>query len=339
MRFVGPAFPNADIQLDAPGQLDQVSVDEDVRDEVRRWYEAAEQPDVLYFWIFEHGRPVGHTFLYEMNATWSDAHVGLHIFQSTDRRRNIGSQAVALLSGRAARIAVSRLHFVAQSDDAARRRIAERCAFVAASEAPSSTVKFSRALEWQPTIPADANVMQRAVDAVNLQLGTRFALGEALGGQHRGAWAVEASDGMRGVLKASDDGYRDVAEPAIRVVSELRRHGYPAPRPIAHGPISGGGHWYLQERAPGQPMRRPGHYAEINSRQLDGLLEVIALQAGLAPEGPQSWSDYVEPWRFTSCTNGRSPPEVHCLPCAGFSRLAGPAWPGSAAERSRDRTL
>lgn len=138
-----------------------------------------------------------------------------------------------------------------------------------------------------------ANVMQRALDCLNGELGKRFTLSESLPGKS-GAWAVDSLDGARGVLKVSKDRSCDTVERTVRLVEHLRAAGYPTPRPLHHGPIPGGGCFYLQERWPGHPMRSPGVWSEMNQHELGLLLRLLDLHAGIAPEASQDWICQVE---------------------------------------------
>jgi len=139
----------------------------------------------------------------------------------------------------------------------------------------------------------DVRSYQRAVDARTDHLGKRFVLGEMLGGQHLGARAVRAEDGTHGVLKVSDDAYQSVVEDAVRLAEHLRAAGYPAPRPLHHGPMSGG-YFYLQERAPGRPMREGGVYTELDTDELAVLLNVLDRHATCAPAVSHDWSKSVK---------------------------------------------
>lgn len=139
----------------------------------------------------------------------------------------------------------------------------------------------------------DPGSFQNAVATLTDQLGKRFVLGEMLGGQHLGARAVDAEDGTRGVLKVSDDAYRSVVEYAVRLTGQLRAAGYPAPRPLHHGPMPGG-YFYLQERAPGRPMRAGGVWRELDADELAVLLRVLDCHSALAPSVAHDWSKRVE---------------------------------------------
>lgn len=142
-------------------------------------------------------------------------------------------------------------------------------------------------------IEPHVNLMKRALDCLNSNLGRRFTLSEKLS-EKSSTWAVDSLDGERGVLKIYDDSYRDTVEQTVRLAEYLRVAGYPTPRPLHHGLIPDGGCFYLQERLPGRPMRSPGVYSELNQHELELLLRLLDLHTGIAPETSQDWTYQVE---------------------------------------------
>lgn len=137
------------------------------------------------------------------------------------------------------------------------------------------------------------NDMQHALACLNDELRKRFTLSERLPGKS-GAWAVDSLDGERGILKVFNNRSCDRVERMVRLVEHLRAAGYPTPRPLHYGPIPGGGCFYLQERVPGHLMRSPGEYSALNHHELDLLLRVLDLHAGIGPEAWQDWTCQVE---------------------------------------------
>ncbi|CAA9317198.1 MAG: hypothetical protein AVDCRST_MAG93-5560, partial [uncultured Chloroflexia bacterium] len=95
-------------------------------------------------------------------------------------------------------------------------------------------------------------------------------------------------------LNVSEDSSCSHLAQTVRVVEHLRTAEYPTPRPLHYGPIPGGGCYYLQERVTGHLMRSPGVYAELNYHELELLLRLLNLHAGIAPEVPQDWTSQVE---------------------------------------------
>ncbi|NLD45392.1 MAG: phosphotransferase [Chloroflexi bacterium] len=142
-------------------------------------------------------------------------------------------------------------------------------------------------------LPGRTGAYERAIDALTEELGTRFVLGERLGGGHLGARAVYADDGTSAVLKVSDASYRSAVEPAVVLAERLQAAGYPAPRPLHHGDIPGG-YFFLQERAPGRPMRPVGVSQELDADELAVLLGLLDRHAGLGAGAPHDWTESVQ---------------------------------------------
>lgn len=142
-------------------------------------------------------------------------------------------------------------------------------------------------------IKPDGNLMQRALDSLNRELGKQFTLAERLPGKS-GAWAVDASDGEQGVLKVYGDSSCATVKQTVRLAEHMRAVGYATPRPLHYGLLPGGGCFYLQERVPGQPMRSPGIYDELNRYELELLLRMLDLHAAIAPQTAQDWTYQVE---------------------------------------------
>lgn len=133
---------------------------------------------------------------------------------------------------------------------------------------------------------------QRALACLNGNLGQQFILSARLS-QKSSTWAVDAPEGGQGVLKVYEDSHCATVEQTMRLAEHLWAAGYPTPRPLRHGAIPGGGCYYLHERLPGQPMRSPGFYAEMNQHELGLLLPLFDLHAGIAPVAAQDWTDKV----------------------------------------------
>lgn len=89
-------------------------------------------------------------------------------------------------------------------------------------------------------VGAQGNVIRRALDFLNGELGKQFTLSERLSGKSD-AWAVESLDGEQAVLKVSNDGSCDRVEQTVRLVEHLRASGYATPRPLYYGLLPGGG--------------------------------------------------------------------------------------------------
>jgi hypothetical protein len=123
---------------------------------------------------------------------------------------------------------------------------------------------------------------QTLLQLINERHGTAFALGERFVGGEQGAFAVVDSAGKRFALK-----WRAAARvaPFLQsrdVVEMLRDRGYPAPRYAYEGTIAGVAYG-IQEVLPGIPL------GWLEARYLPCLLELNALQAGLAPHAAKRW--------------------------------------------------
>lgn len=173
---------------------------------------------------------------------------------------------------------------------------------------------------------------QRALDCLNGNLGQQFILSAKLS-QKSSTWAVDSSDGVQGVLKVYEESDCATVEQTVRLAEHLWAVGYPTPRPLHHGAIPGGGCYYLQERLPGQPMRSPGFYAEMNQHELGLLLPLLHLHAGIAPAAALDWTSKVEEVALQQqgewAVVARSPlPAVQSLLESCAQRCAGLGDPG-----------
>lgn len=139
----------------------------------------------------------------------------------------------------------------------------------------------------------DEEILQRALDCANGELRKHFELSERLPGKS-GAWRVQSPDGEQAILKVFDDSYGATVAQTIPLVEQLRAAGYQTPRPLHHGKVPRGGYFYLQERLPGQTMRSPGVWSELNQHELGLLLSVLDMHAGLAPDVSLDWTRRVE---------------------------------------------
>jgi aminoglycoside phosphotransferase len=125
------------------------------------------------------------------------------------------------------------------------------------------------------------NQMQRALACLNAESGETFTLTERLAGKS-GAWAVDSRNGQSGILKVFAPHEHATLVDMIRLVEYLQACGYPTPRPLHLG-VFPDGVFSLQKRLPGNPMRLPGVYAELNKHELTLLLGVLDLHTGIAP--------------------------------------------------------
>lgn len=102
----------------------------DLELEQKTWVERAQRDDgIIYFAITVARRPVGQIMLHDIES--HEAMVGYHIFSATDRGRGYGSDALSAVCGFAfEKLGLERLVVITTLENAASRRIAERCGFV-----------------------------------------------------------------------------------------------------------------------------------------------------------------------------------------------------------------
>ncbi len=157
--YTGMGYRDDDVSIGAP---DVVSVRRRqkasasapaVAPPIERWLDAAvEREDILYFSIYHVGALGGQIFLHDIDETAGASLVGYHLFEAGDRGKGIGTTALRLFQ----RFVVEetrlvRLIAITSADNAASRRIAEKCRFIhtwAPLEDPTGVL-----MEWQ--VPRD----------------------------------------------------------------------------------------------------------------------------------------------------------------------------------------
>lgn len=118
---------------------------------------------------------------------------------------------------------------------------------------------------------------------INQAHGTRFQLGPRYADGEQGAYALVDEAGAPFVLKATpDQSALSRLEAAAALAERLRARGYPAPRYAALG-ATPTAVYSVQTALPGAPLRQP------TPQHLPDLLALNALQAGQAPDRPQTW--------------------------------------------------
>lgn len=135
--------------------------------------------------------------------------------------------------------------------------------------------------------------MRRALIYLSHQLDTALVLAERLSGKSR-AWALDAPDGTRWVLKVAHESTCDQVMALAALTAYLRSVGYPTPCMRYAGVLPDGGCVSLQEWLPGQLMRVPGIWTELNQDELRLLLSILARHAQLAPPDSRDWIAHVE---------------------------------------------
>jgi len=120
---------------------------------IERWLDAAvEREDILYFSIYHQGALVGQIFLHDIDEATGESLVGYHLFEARDRGKRIGTAALRLLQRFIVKeTRLIRLIAIASADNAASRRIAEKCGFIHTGAPREDPTGFL--MEWQ--VPRD----------------------------------------------------------------------------------------------------------------------------------------------------------------------------------------
>jgi len=132
----------------------------------------------------------------------------------------------------------------------------------------------------------DGSIRQVVAD-INEQHDLQLELGRRCqGGLQGGAWELVDPDGRLRILKWSAQASKFHSAQNAQSVLRLRAVGYPTPEWLAVGTTLAGASYQVQEFVAGQP-------AELSADIAALLVDVIELQAGLAPDTEQDWSTYV----------------------------------------------
>jgi RimJ/RimL family protein N-acetyltransferase len=131
--YDGPPLPAGSVSLVQPegAALTSGLSKADLAEEQKRWYErAAQDASILYFGIDFVGRAIGQVFLHDIDERTKEALVGYHLFRPGARRKGFGTAALRALCDYAfGTLDMKRLVIITSLDNAASRRIAEKCGF------------------------------------------------------------------------------------------------------------------------------------------------------------------------------------------------------------------
>ncbi len=131
--YDGPPLPAGQVSLvrPEPAKLTALLPKADVAEHQKGWYErAASDGSVLYFCIDLGGRLIGQIILHDIDQQENEALVGYHLFRPDDRSRGFGTAALRALCDYAfGHLGLRRLAIITELDNAASRRIAEKCSF------------------------------------------------------------------------------------------------------------------------------------------------------------------------------------------------------------------
>lgn len=141
---------------------------------------------------------------------------------------------------------------------------------------------------WTDRSPASSE-LAGVIRLINERHAADWSLvGRLPGGYLQGAYELRGPREARAVLKWHP---RDLPAAKLvavaRSVEELRARGWPTSRWLAHGALSDGAAYIVEEFVDGVVP------AQIDGDSVDQLLDANALQAGVRPESEQDWSSYI----------------------------------------------
>ncbi len=132
--YAGPPLESDSIALVKPngGDVSAALATADIDESQKGWFEQAQSlEDLLYFSVALGTKLVGQIFLHDMDLDQHEAMVGYHIFDAETRGGGYGAAALDALWLYAFReLGLHRLVIITSLDNAASRRIAEKCGFV-----------------------------------------------------------------------------------------------------------------------------------------------------------------------------------------------------------------
>jgi len=132
--YKGQPIPTGEVSLAQPEPVTLAALlsEADLTEHERGWYGRAESDaSILYFCILQDGRPTGQIMLHDIDEAAREALIGYHIFRRSDRGRGIGTLALGAVRDYAfAHLNLRRLVIITTLDNAASRRIAEKCGFI-----------------------------------------------------------------------------------------------------------------------------------------------------------------------------------------------------------------
>lgn len=179
--------------------------------------------------------------------------------------------------------------FYAVSNQAQIARTAHRCH---TPECPMSSQPPSLSDDQADALHHHDLRMQHALNHLVSVYGKPFMRTARLPGK-RGAWAIASVDGACAVLKIFDASTCVEMWAMADIVTQLHACGYPTPRVLYVGQLPDGEGVYVQEWLPGQMLRTPGIWAELNADELQLLLAMLERHAQLAPGG-RDWVAAIE---------------------------------------------
>jgi RimJ/RimL family protein N-acetyltransferase len=132
--YDGPPIDAGAVALVAPVEAalrQAIEHSEGLTERERSWLDnASTDRTCLYFAIERDSRLVGQIILHDIDSERAEAMVGYHIFRAADRGTGTGAAALRALCDYAfGELRVGRLVIITTLDNAASRRLAEKCGF------------------------------------------------------------------------------------------------------------------------------------------------------------------------------------------------------------------
>ncbi len=129
--YTGQPLESDSVALVKPvaGEVSAALPRADITESEKGWFgQAQSQEDLLYFSVVLGAELVGQIFLHDMDSDHHEAMVGYHIFEAEKRGKGYGTAALNALCHYAFReLGLHRLTMITALENAASRRIAEKC--------------------------------------------------------------------------------------------------------------------------------------------------------------------------------------------------------------------
>ncbi len=123
---------------------------------------------------------------------------------------------------------------------------------------------------------------------INKTHNTKYSIIKKFSEGYRGAYEIVDQSGIRAVLKCSTDPkWINQLKRVLPVVERMRLVNYPTPTFLFIGISDDEVPYHVQTLIDGSPLKA------ITKFNIDRILEIIEIQAGLGKESDNNWSDYV----------------------------------------------
>jgi RimJ/RimL family protein N-acetyltransferase len=148
----GPSYSHGNVSIESPDTdvLRHAPKASDDVEALDRWLtEALVRDDIYNFSILYGHRPVGQTFLHDMDLASGESLIGYHLFEPQLRGRGIGTNALRLLQQFVIEAtSLRKLVIITSRDNTASQAIAKKCRFTFAG-APREDPVNGIVFEWR----------------------------------------------------------------------------------------------------------------------------------------------------------------------------------------------